>query len=273
MVRERGIAEWGRLAALGRGLLLRAGALAVAVSAAVFVASGSAATGARSLAVKPAPVSWLTYGFDVARTGYNPDETVLGANNARRLHKEWSTDLGGAMIAQPVVAAGVKVHGKATNVLYEGTEHGGFYAIREGDGHVLWHQNFGSVTTSCNFFPHHLFGIGGAGAISFTSHGKGVVYLAGGDGAVHALDLATGTEKRGWPVRNVYNPKRLQVFGGLTLFKGRLYVTTASLCDDPPYHGGAIELSVPRHKVVDHFIPPDLRLAASRGAAFGVPAG
>ena len=53
----------------------------------------------------------------------------------------------------------------------------------------------------------------------------------------------------------VFNPAHLQVFGGLTLFKGRLYVTTANLCDDAPYHGGAIEISVRMHKVVHHFYP------------------
>jgi outer membrane protein assembly factor BamB len=234
-------------------LLLPARVLAVAALAVLGL--GPAALGAKRAAAKRPPVSWLTYGFNVARTGYNPHEATIGPRDASRLHQLWSSDLGGVMIAQPVEAAGVLVRGTKMNVIYEGTEHGGFYAIRAGDGHVLWHKNLGVLKTPCNYFPNHLFGIGGAGTISFSSRGKGVVYVAGGDGAVHALNLATGREARGWPVRGVYNPKRLQVFGGLTLFQGRLYVTTASLCDAPPYYGGAIELSVRQHKVVSHFYP------------------
>jgi outer membrane protein assembly factor BamB len=215
------------------------------------VATGAAA----SAGARASPTSWLTYGFDEVRTGYNPDETTIGPNNAAHIHKLWSRSLGGVMVAQPVEAAGVKVRGVAMNLIYEGTGRGGFYAIRAADGHVVWHKHLGTMKTPCSDFPHHRFGVGGAGAISFTSPGKGVVYVAGDDGAVHALDLATGREERGWPVRGVFNPSHLQVFGGLTLFKGRLYVTAANLCDRPPYHGGAIEINVPAHKVVHHFYP------------------
>src|SRR2546430_4389906 len=85
-----------------------------------------------------AAVSWLTYGFDEQRTGYNPSETTIGTGNAASLHALWSVDLGDVMIAQPVQAAAVNVNGVATDVVYEGTEHGDFYAIRASNGHVLW---------------------------------------------------------------------------------------------------------------------------------------
>ena len=32
-----------------------------------------------------------------------------------------------------------------------------------------------------------------------------LVYVAGGDGSVHALDLATGNETSGWPVTGVFD--------------------------------------------------------------------
>jgi outer membrane protein assembly factor BamB len=210
---------------------------------------------AASIAARPGHTSWLTYGFDDLRTGYNPDETAIAPKNAPRLHKLWSRNVGGLMIAQPVEAAGVRVRGVAMDLIYEGTDRGGFYAIRAADGQVVWHKNLGSVMTPCRDLPGGRFGVGGAGAISFTSPGRGVVYVAGGDGAVHALDLATGHEEPRWPVRGVFDPSQLQVFGGLTLFKGRLYVTDANLCDHPPYHGGATEISVPTHKVVNRFYP------------------
>jgi outer membrane protein assembly factor BamB len=203
-------------------------------------------------ATHPSRVSWTTDGFDLQRTGYNPHENTVRASNASHLHKLWKKNLGGVMIAQPVEAVGVKIHGRPTKVVYEGTESGDFYALRADNGNIIWHRSLGSVHKDCPFFQKHTFGVGGAGAISARA---GVVYVAGGNGNVYALDLATGAERRGWPVRGVFNPHHLQVYGGLTLFKHRLYLTDAGLCDIPPYHGGVTEIDVAKHRVAHRFYP------------------
>src|SRR5205823_487676 len=104
-----------------------------------------------------AGVSWLTYGFDVQRTGYNPHETTIGTGNAATLHVLWSFDLGSVMLAQPVQADGVSVRGVPTDVVYEGNEHGGFYALRASDGRALWHKNLGSVKTNCFNLPDGVY--------------------------------------------------------------------------------------------------------------------
>lgn len=157
------------------------------------------------------------------------------------------------MESQPVEAAGVLVHGIATNVVYEGTEGGDLYALRARDGAVVWHQNLGTATVNCG--GPQTYGIGGAGTISFSSPGAGVIYIAGGDGAVHALDLATGAEQSGWPVKGVFKPSHEHVFGGLNLFDGHLYVEVSSYCDGPPYHGGIVEIDVASHAILHHFYP------------------
>jgi outer membrane protein assembly factor BamB len=202
-----------------------------------------------------AGVSWSTYGFDEQRTGYNPNETILGTGNASSLHALWSDDLGDVMLAQPVQAAGVNVGGRLIDVVYEGTEHGGFYALNASTGHALWHRNLGSVKTNCFNLPDGVYGIGGAAAIAFTGAGTGVVYVAGGDGAVHALDLATGTEEPGWPVTGVFTPAQEHVWSAVNLFSGRLYVTVASHCDTAPYHGDTVEINVAKHAIVARFYP------------------
>jgi outer membrane protein assembly factor BamB len=201
-----------------------------------------------------ASVSWLTYGFNVQRTGYNASETTIGTGNASKLHKLWSRNLGDVMIAQPVEAAGVTVAGKPVNVIYEGTEHGVLYALSASTGAIIWHKSLGSVTTACNDMPDDVFGIGGAGVISFTGAGAGVLYVAGGDGRVHALDLGTGAEQTGWPV-TVFNPTDEHVYGGLNLFHGNLYVTVASHCDIAPYFGRVTEISVASHAITHRFFP------------------
>ncbi len=203
----------------------------------------------------PAPVSWLTYGFTAQRTGYNSSEATIGPGNAANLHLLWNLDLGGIMLAQPVEAAGVSVAGVPTNVVYEGTEHGDFYAIRTTDGHQIWHDNLGSVQTTCHDLPDGIYGIGGAAAIALTAPGVGVVYVAGGDGSVHALDLATGTELPGWPVSGVYTPAQEHVWSAVNLFGGKLYVTVASHCDRAPYFGDVVEIDTLTRAIVGRFYP------------------
>jgi PQQ-like domain len=117
------------------------------------------------------------------------------------------------------------------------------------------HRNLGSVLTTCTDMPDDVFGIGGAGAVAFTGTGAGYIYMAGGDGAVHALDLATGAEKPGWPMTGVFTASLEHVYGGLNLFGGRLYVTVASHCDFGRYFGRVVEISVPQRAIVNGFYP------------------
>jgi outer membrane protein assembly factor BamB len=237
-----------------RGLVRRR-----AVRLAATLASVSLFVGALPAAVHAASpsgaVSWLTYGFNDQRTGYNPSETTIGVGNASSLHALWSVDLGDVMIAQPVEAAAVSVAGVPTDVVYEGTEHGDLYAIRASDGQPVWHKNLGSVQTTCYNMPDGVYGIGGAGAIAFTGPGTGVIYVAGGDGSVHALDLATGSERPGWPVTGVFTPAQEHVWSAVNLLAGKLYVTVASHCDSAPYYGDTVEIDVHQHAIVHRFYP------------------
>ncbi|MGN6168716.1 MAG: outer membrane protein assembly factor BamB family protein [Solirubrobacteraceae bacterium] len=213
-------------------------------------AEPATATGNRTLAI-----SWLTAGFDPMRTDYNNLETTIGPANAYYIHELWSTDLGGAMVAQPVEAAGVNLRGARTSLIYEGTEQGEFYAIRASNGRIVWQKNLGSITTACPYLPGDVFGIGDAAAISFTSKGRGVVYVLGGDGTLHALDLASGSERPGWPVAGVFDSQEA-TYGGLNLFNGRLYATVSDHCDqETPYFGSVTEVNVAKHAIAHRFYP------------------
>ncbi len=203
-----------------------------------------------------AGISWTTYGYDLQRTGYNPAETTIGTSNAASLHVRWTANLGDVMIAQPVEAAGVVIPGRGTkNVVYEGTEHGDFYALDAATGQVLWHKSLGSIQTGCGDMPDGVFGIGGAGVIDRSRPGVAVVYVAGGDGSVHALALATGQEQVGWPVRNVFQPAHDHVYGGINERAGNLYVVVASHCDFAPYKGRVSEISIASRTIVKSFYP------------------
>ena len=210
------------------------------------------AAGAGAIAIS-STISWPTYGFDLQRTGYNPSETTIGTANVGTLQVRWSATLGDVMIAQPVEAAGISVPGQGTkNILYEGTEHGDFYALDAATGQVIWHKNLRSTQTDCEDMPDGVFGVGGAGVIDA---GRGVVFVAGGDGAVHALALATGSELTGWPVTNVFDPTHEHVYSGLNERAGKLYVTVASYCDHTPYRGRATEIDIATRTIQASFYP------------------
>lgn len=196
---------------------------------------------------------WSTYGFDVQRSGYNSSELALGVANAGSLHKLWSFDLGAVTITQPVIASNVLIAGTMVNVLYAGSEHGDFYALNADTGQLIWHRNLGSVTTGCSDMPDNIFGVGGTATFDRSAD---AVYVAGGNGNIYALTMETGADLVGWPVVGVFNPSQLSVYGGLTLTAThRLYVTTASHCDIPPYRGMTADVDIARRKVVAKFFP------------------
>ncbi len=210
------------------------------------VATVSAAYGgniqADNLAVlpaSPASADWSTFGYDLARTGFNPNESILGVSNAKNLHLLWSFNLGAITIMQPPVALGVMINGVSTNVLYIGSQHGDFYALNADTGSLIWHKNLGSQKTTCADMPDTIFGVGGTPTLDRTAN---LLYVVGGDGKAHALDLSTGAEAAGWPVTVTNIPNSEYTYSGVTVLNGKLYVQTASYCDDLPYFGRVVEI-------------------------------
>ncbi len=228
--------------------------LLLAAATNAFAASAHAPAAGPPTATRPL-TDWPTYGTDAARSGYNGDESTIGVGKAPHLHQIWRTNLGGLLNAQPVEAAAVRVRGHLVSVIYEGSEDGNMYALRARDGFVLWHRNLGSQVNACDDLPDQRYGITGSGTIAYTGPGRGVIYVAGEDGAVHAMDLATGAEAPNWPVQGVFDPEQLTVYGGLTRLQDKLYVATASYCDFTPYYGGVVEINLTTRAVTHRFYP------------------
>jgi outer membrane protein assembly factor BamB len=187
--------------------------------------------------VGQANLDWLMYGYDNARTGFNPVETTIGVGNAKNLHLLWSFDLGAVTITQPTVAAGVMINGAPTDILYMGSEHGDLYALNAGTGALIWHKNLGSQQTSCGDMPDGVFGISGTPTLDRFVN---LLYIVGGDGMAHALNLKTGAEAQGWPVPVTNDPADEHVYGGVNVLDNRLYAEIASYCDYNQYYGRVV---------------------------------
>jgi outer membrane protein assembly factor BamB len=159
---------------------------------------------------EPPPAEWVTYGNDPQRTSFTD------AAPARSIRLAWTAKLAGRITSQILVAE---------NTLYVGTTAGTLYALDPSGGR-RWHVRFGQLRNTCPQLDG--WGITGTGAVDAPTH---ALYAADAWGRLHALDLATGRERPGWPVRMFSDFRREHVWGAVTVLGGSAYVGTGSYCD------------------------------------------
>jgi outer membrane protein assembly factor BamB len=220
----------------------------------------------------PSYSDWNTFGDNLQRTGYNPNETTLSATNVNTasLHQLWSTNLGGPITAQPILATNVSIAGSPANVLYVGTENNVFYAVNADTGAVIWKNNtFGApVSSGCNDLPNGQFGITGTATYD---RNAGLVYVADGNDFVHALSMTSGAQQ--WSVNALTDPNTGTVVGapsqdhiyGAVTFNpnainpdqtlGTIYVYTGSVCETPPWNGRIVAIEPSTQTVTAAFFP------------------
>ena len=156
---------------------------------------------------------WDSFGFDLARSGYNPVESQVGVNNVASLEEVWHFSVGALIVHEPVYAYGVNVGGKPTNIIYAGLAPAQtMFAISAATGAVIWKVKVRQRTFACSGHANNVFSIGETPAID---RGKNLVYFSDGHNDVYAADLATGVEATGWPL-HVAPWKQNIMHGGLT---------------------------------------------------------
>ena len=79
------------------------------------------------------------------------------------------------------------------------------------------------------------------------------IWVAGGDGRVWAFDVDTGKTRAGWPVQ--VGGKNEHVWGALALSRGRLYVATASHCDNAFYRGRLVAIDPDDGRRLSQWLP------------------
>jgi outer membrane protein assembly factor BamB len=199
---------------------------------------------------------WDSFGFDLERTGYNPDESVVGPGNIGTLQQLWHVNVGYGMVHEPVFAYHVTLSGQATNVLYAGSSNGSaMYAINASNGAILWKDPVPSTPYRC-YQQNLTFSIGETPAID---RGKNLLYFSDGQNQVHAVDLASGKEASGWPISIAqYGSDHNFMHGGLTYnaANGMLYgVTGSQVCDISPWHGRVVAIDTNGPSIAGSFFP------------------
>ncbi len=212
--------------------------------------------------------------YDNARTGANLLEPTLNPRNVNvnQFGRLATLPVDGDVYAQPLYLPNVEIAGKGTyNVVFIATEHDTVYAFdAAGSATPLWQASFlkpdKSVTTissgdvNCPFIQPEI-GITSTPVIDPQTHTIFVLArtMEASNGhwvyrqKLHALDLATGSEKFGGPVniraqaksgsflgiqsRVDFDPLKENQRAALLLTHGNVYVTWASSCDVGPYYG------------------------------------
>jgi len=196
---------------------LRVLALVVAAAAALTIASSGGA--------KPVPdASWTSFGHDQQLTGFT--DAPLFTAQVKGFSLAWKAALAGPIVASPLAA---RLPNQGLVVL-AATEGGNVYALAD-DGTVLWQKSIGTINANGNCGT---YGVSSTGVVDTA---RGVLYVVGATGMLHAFRLTDGSEAPGWPVQVVSRRRTEYVWGGLELVGSTLYVPVASYCDAPDRHG------------------------------------
>jgi outer membrane protein assembly factor BamB len=193
-----------------------------------WVGAGGVAAQEGSPVASPAPAAstdWSTYHRDNARTGYVP-----GLPDPQHLDRAWSTELDGAVYAEPLVV------GDRVLVATEGDT---LYSLDAATGQVQWHTNFGSPVPSSELPCGNIDPLGITGTPVYDP-ATGLVFavaeVQGDAGPSHllvGLDAATGEVR----VRRSADPPGFaplahQQRAALALSRGMVYVAYGGLFGD-----------------------------------------
>ena len=220
----------------------RGGRFSAAAAIAVLLVTGASAAG---------PPAWTTYGGDPGRTG--AASTALSPP----LKPSFVLPLIGRVTSQVLAARDVPSAGVTT--LYVTTSAGLVYAVSE-TGYVRWRVDLGQLANDCPQLDG--YGVTGTPVIDAAAQ---TLYAADALGRLHALSLATGAERAGWPVQLYDDPAYELVWGALTLAHGHVYAATGSYCDGGPFEGKVISVDV-RSKQVSSWVA----VPAEQGGGGGI---
>jgi hypothetical protein len=210
----------------------------------------------------------VTYHDDIARTGLNPNETLLTPTtvNTTKFGLLMTLPVDGKVDGEPVYLANLSAGGLTRNVLFAVTEHDSVYAFDADTGVQIWKTSILGVneTTSgdhgCSQITPEI-GITSTPVIDRNAGPHGTIFVVGMSQdqssnyhqRLHALDVTTGAELTGSPTEIhatypgtganssggnvVFDPGQYAERVGLLLMNGQIYLGWTSHCDAEPYTG------------------------------------
>lgn len=214
----------------------------------------------------------LTWHNDNARTGQDLEEKILTPQNVnpRTFGKLFVIHVDGKVDAEPLYVQRMRMPGRGVrNLLFVATEHDSVYAFDADSGEQFWHVRLlkqgetPSDPRGCGQVIPEI-GITSTPVIDLHRGPHGTIYVVAMSKdrqghyfqRLHALDLRTGAEELGGPVKvhatfpgtgaasrdgtEIFDPKQYEERAALLQLNGVVYTSWASHCDINPYNGWVI---------------------------------
>src|SRR4051794_14412759 len=217
------------------------------------VRAALAATGVLLACAASARAGVITAGHDDARTARDPDQPSPTAPlvSGGTFGQLFAQSITGQDYAQPLVSNGV---------LFVATEDDWIYGLDPETGAVKWSRNVGTPWNSTDIGCADLGHVGVTGTPVIDDAGTGTAYFAaksyasGSSGParydMHGVDLATGAERPGFPVRIAGQAQNGPTYAfdashelqrpALLLLGGVVYAAFGAHCDISPYQGWVV---------------------------------
>ncbi len=213
----------------------------------------------------------LTNRGDLARTGLNPNETILNPSNVSSpaFHLLFQEQVDGQVYAQPLYVSHQQItptggQRKTANVLYVATEHDSLYAFDADTCALYWQTSLlptgespvSSNDVNCVDLQPEI-GITATPVIDRSAGPSGTIFVVAFSknatdffDRLHAIDLSTGQDRlipvnitassSGKGPANTFNPLFERSRPGLLLLNSKIYTAWGSFCDNEHYTGWVI---------------------------------
>ncbi len=208
------------------------------------------------------PGDWPTYLSNSSHASYNPDETRLTPATAPHIVQPWAGGSGLSITGDLVEANGL---------VYLGFWNGDLRAWVPTTGQIRWNHNLGQ-TTIAHCRPNvtglgNVVGVAGTPTTT-TLHGTRMLFVAGGDAQLYALDALTGHTL--WRTRLGASPTHFlwgsPVYDYATT---SIYIGVASFGACPAVQGQVVQLDASTGSILHTFnVVPD---TCTGGEILGAP--
>jgi outer membrane protein assembly factor BamB len=177
---------------------------------------------------------WPQFNYTAQRSGVGPAATGITAGDLSKLQLR-TVKLPGTADSSAIQLHGIRIDGRARDVLVLTTSYGHTLAIDAATGRTLWEftpSDVGSYQGSSQFTT----------ATPTADPDRQYVYAASPDGKIHKLALATGREVRtgGWPVSVTLDPTHEKIASPPSLDGPDLIVVTDGYIGDIPNYQGHV---------------------------------
>ena len=183
--------------------------------------------------------SWPMFMFGPGHSSFNNAETVINKTSASRLKQHWSFQTGGGISSQPVEANG---H------VYWGSKDGNEYATDQ-NGNKVWARYLGqTIDNNCK----DTAGVASTANVVNITIGTAstVLFVAGGDTNVYALNASTGAVLWHTPLGT---PPDTFIWSSPTYYAGYLYIGVSSFGACPHVQGKLVQLNAVTGQVTHTF--------------------